>query len=267
MTLIDSHCHLDFPELAAQREELLARAKEAGVGLMVTISTRVRRFDEIRAIAEAYPHIFCSVGTHPHNAGEETDVTAEELIALSAHPKVVAIGEVGLDYHYDDSLKVEQTASFRAHIAASRETGLPLIIHSRDADEDMATILEEESAKGAFPFVLHCFSSGPELAARGLALGGYISASGVMTFKNSQGLRDTFADVPLERLLVETDAPYLSPEPVRGKVNEPARVAHTAARLAEVKGVSAAKMAEITSDNFFRLFSKVPRQALSSDAA
>ncbi len=256
MHVIDSHCHLDFPELAEDRAGVLARAAEAGVDLMVTISTRVKRFDEIRAIAEAHPNIFCSVGTHPHNADEELDVTAEELVRLSQHPKVVAIGEVGLDYHYDNAPRAAQAQGFRAHIAASRETGLPLIIHARDADEDVAAILEEESAKGAFPFVLHCFTAGEDLARRALALGGYISASGVITFKRSDELRAIFAEVPIDRLLVETDAPYLSPEPHRGKPNEPGRVVHTAAKLAEVKGVSEEEIGRITSENFFRLFSK-----------
>ncbi|MEG6509721.1 TatD family hydrolase [Methyloligella sp. 2.7D] len=268
MPVIDSHCHLDFPELAADREGVLARAQAAGVDLMVTISTRVKRFDEIRAIAEQNEQVFCSVGTHPHNADEELDVTAEDLIALAAHPKVVAIGEAGLDYHYDNAPREAQAQGFRAHIAAARETGLPLVIHARDADEDAAAILEEETAKGAFPFVLHCFTAGPELARRGLALGGYISASGVITFKRSDELRGIFADVPLDRLLVETDSPYLSPEPHRGQPNEPGRVVHTAAKLAEVKGVSEAEIGAITTENFFRLFSKVPREALrASDAA
>ena len=261
--LIDSHCHLDFPELAAEREAVLARAREAGVGLLVTISTRVKRFDEVRAIAEGSANVFCSVGTHPHNAAEELDVTAAELVRLAAHPKVVAIGEAGLDYHYDHSPRDAQEQGFRTHIAAARETGLPLVVHAREADDDIARILEEETAKGAFPFVLHCFTSGPELARRGLALGGYLSFSGVLTFKNAQALRAIAAEAPLDRLLVETDAPYLSPEPCRGRVNEPALVAHTAARLAVVRGLSPEEMARVTTENFFRLFRKVPRTALN----
>jgi TatD DNase family protein len=256
MRVVDSHCHLDFPELAEDREAVLVRAAEAGVDLMVTISTRVKRFDEILAIADAYPQIYCSVGTHPHNADEELDVTAEQLVALSRHPKVVAIGEAGLDYHYDNAPRAAQAQGFRNHIAAARETGLPLVIHARDADADMANILEEESAKGAFPFVLHCFTAGEDLARRALALGGYISASGVITFKKSDALRAIFAEVPIDRLLVETDAPYLSPEPHRGRPNEPAHVVHTAAKLAEVKGVSETEIGRITNANFFRLFSK-----------
>jgi TatD DNase family protein len=262
--IIDSHCHLDFPELKGELDAVLARARGAGVGLMVTISTWVRRFDEVLAIAAGYDEVFCSVGTHPHNAAEEPDVTAAELVKLARHQKVVAIGEAGLDYHYDNSPRSDQEKSFRTHVAAARETGLPLVIHARDADADIAHILEEESAKGAFPFVLHCFTSGPELARRGLALGGYVSFSGVVTFKKSDALRDIAREVPLDRILVETDAPYLAPEPMRGKINEPAFVVHTAARLAAVKGVSEAELARATNDNFFRLFNKVPRASLKA---
>jgi TatD DNase family protein len=267
--LIDSHCHLDFPDLAGGREAVLARAQAAGVGLMVTISTRVRRFDEVLGIAEAFDQVYCSVGTHPHHAAEEPDVTAEELIAMAQHPKVVGIGEAGLDYHYDHSPRPDQEHGFRTHIEAARATGLPLIIHAREADDDVARILEEETAKGAFPFVLHCFTSGAELARRGLALGGYVSFSGVLTFKNSEALRAIAGEVPLDRLLVETDAPYLAPEPLRGRTNEPANVVHTAKRLAAVRGVSEDELARAITANFFRLFSKVPRAALlkSSSAA
>ncbi|MGI8724177.1 MAG: TatD family hydrolase [Methyloceanibacter sp.] len=261
--LIDSHCHLDFPELATEREAVLARAREAGVGLIVTISTRVKRFDEVRAIAEGSADVFCSVGTHPHNAAEELDVTAAELVRLAAHPKVVAIGEAGLDYHYDHSPRDAQEQGFRTHIAAARETGLPLVVHAREADEDIARILDEETTKGAFPFVLHCFTSGAELARRGLALGGYLSFSGVLTFKKADALREIAAEAPLDRLLVETDAPYLSPEPLRGRTNEPSHVAHTAARLASVRGLPPEEMAAVTTENFFRLFRKVPRTALN----
>jgi TatD DNase family protein len=262
--LIDSHCHLDFPDLASDREAVLSRAQAAGVGLMVTISTRVRRFDELCAIVEAHGNVFCSVGTHPHHAAEEPDVTADELVALTRHPKVVAIGEAGLDYHYDNSPRNLQERGFRTHIAAARATGLPLVIHARDADQDVARILEEETAKGAFPFVLHCFTGGLELARRGLALGGYVSFSGVLTFKNSGALRQIARDVPLDRLLVETDAPYLAPEPLRGRTNEPANVVHTAARLAEVRELSAEEIADATTENVFRLFKKVPRGALKA---
>jgi TatD DNase family protein len=262
--IIDSHCHLDFPELKGELDAVLARARAAGVGLMVTISTRVHRFDEVLAIAEAHNDIFCSVGTHPHNAAEEVDVTVADLVKLSHHPKVVAIGEAGLDYHYDNSPRLDQEKSFRIHIAAARATRLPLVIHAREADADIARILEEESAKGAFPFVLHCFTSGPALARRGLALGGYVSFSGIVTFKKSEALRDIAREVPLDRILVETDAPYLAPEPMRGKANEPAFVVYTASRLAAVKGMSAAELAQATNDNFLRLFSKVPRASLKA---
>ncbi|TIO91175.1 MAG: TatD family deoxyribonuclease, partial [Mesorhizobium sp.] len=222
--LVDSHCHLDFPDFAEERAAIVARALAAGIGRMVTISTRVKRFQQILEIAEAFSEVYCSVGTHPHNAAEELDVTAEELVRLSDHPKVVAIGAAGLDYFYDRAPREAQAQGFRTHIAAARRTGLPLVIHSRDADGDMAAILEEETGKGAFPFILHCFSSGRRLAEVGVALGGYVSFSGILTFKNSTELRAIAADVPRERLLVETDAPYLAPIPHRGKRNEPAYV-------------------------------------------
>jgi TatD DNase family protein len=262
--LIDSHCHLDFPELSADIDGVIARARAAGVGLMVTISTRVQRFNELKAIVEAHDNVFCSIGTHPHNAAEEPDIIVEELVELARHPKVVAIGEAGLDYHYDHSPHDVQKKSFRTHIAAARETGLPLIIHARDADADIARMLEEESAKGAFPFVLHCFTSGADLAHRGLALGGYISFSGVVTFKKSHVLREIALAVPSDRLLVETDAPYLAPEPLRGKTNEPAFVVYTAARLARLRGVRDAEMAHLTTENFLKLFKKVPRSSLKA---
>lgn len=257
--LIDSHCHLDFPDFAEERAAIVARASAAGIGRMVTISTRVRRFQQIIEIADSFGEVYCSVGTHPHNAAEELDVTVEELVRLSAHPKVVAIGEAGLDYFYDHAPRDAQAQVFRTHIAAARETGLPLVIHSRDADDDMAAILEEETGKGAFPFILHCFSSKRRLAEVGVKLGGYVSFSGILTFKNSAELRAIAADVPHERLLVETDAPYLAPIPFRGKRNEPAYVAHTAKVLAETIGVGEAEIAAITTDNFFRLFTKMPR--------
>lgn len=257
--LVDSHCHLDFPDFAEERAAIVARALAAGVGRMVTISTRVRRFQQILEIAEAFEEVYCSIGTHPHNAAEELDVSADELVKLSAHPKVVAIGEAGLDYFYDRAPRDAQAQGFRTHIAAARQTGLPLVIHSRDADDDMAAILEEETGKGAFPFILHCFSSGRRLAEVGVALGGYVSFSGILTFKNSAELRAVAKDVPRDRLLVETDAPYLAPIPHRGKRNEPAYVANTAKMLAETIGVSEAEIAAITTDNVFRLFTKMPR--------
>lgn len=256
--LIDSHCHLDFPDFEEERAAVVQRALDAGVKRMVTISTRVRRFDAIKAIAEAHDPVFCSVGTHPHNAGEETGVAAADLVALAEHPKCVAIGEAGLDYFYDKSPRDAQAAGFRQHIAAARETGLPLVIHSRDADDDMAAILREETGKGAFPFILHCFSSGRALAETGIALGGYVSFSGILTFRNSQEIRDIARDLPLDRLLVETDAPYLAPPPHRGKRNEPSFVVNTARVLAECKGVSEAAVAEATTANCLRLFSKMP---------
>jgi TatD DNase family protein len=257
--LVDSHCHLDFPDFSEEREAIVARAIEAGIGRMVTISTRVKKFSQVLEIAETFDPVYCSVGTHPHNADEELDVSAEDLVRLSSHPKVVAIGEAGLDYHYDKAPREAQAQGFRTHIAAARQTGLPLVIHARAADDDMAAILKEETGKGAFPFILHCFSSGRSLAETGIALGGYVSFSGILTFTNSADLRAIAADVPHDRLLVETDAPYLAPVPFRGKRNEPSFVVQTAKVLAETMGVSEAEIAELTTDNFFRLFKKMPR--------
>lgn len=257
--LIDSHCHLDFPHLSDQLDDVLARAKNAGVETLLTICTRVRKFEQVLAIAEANDNIFCSVGTHPHNADEERDIALQEIVTLAQHPKVVAIGEAGLDYHYDNAPRDDQEKGFRTHIAAARETGLPLVIHTRDADEDTARILSEEMDKGVFTAVLHCFTAGQELAIKGVELGFYVSFSGVLTFKKSDALREIAAILPMDRVLVETDAPYLSPEPVRGRKNEPANVVHTAAKLAEVKGVSTDEIARVTTENFFALFSRVPR--------
>jgi len=263
--LVDSHCHLDFPEFAEELDAVVARAKAAGVGRIVTISTRVKRHSDIVAIAERFADVFCSVGTHPHNAHEELDVTADDLVARAHHPKVVAIGEVGLDYHYDYSPRAAQEQGFRAHVAAARTSQLPLVIHSRQADDDTARILEEEMGKGAFPAVLHCFTGGPDLARRAVALGHYVSFTGILTFKKSDDLRAIAAQLPTDRILVETDAPYLAPGRMRGKRNEPAFVVETAKVLAETRGVSYEEIARQTSDNFFRLFSKVPRAA--TDAA
>jgi len=254
--LIDSHCHLDFPELAADRTGVLARAKAAGIDGMVTISTRVKRFDEIKAIAEAHPEVWCSVGTHPHHADEELDIFAEDLIRLSAHPKCVAIGEAGLDYFYDNAPKEAQEIGLRRHIAASRTTQLPLVIHSRSADVQMAFILREEIGQGSFPFVLHCFTAGMDLARTALELGGYISFSGIITFKNAEEIREVAKMVPSDRYLVETDAPYLAPIPHRGGTNEPSYVAHTAAKVAEVRDIPLEQLGLETTENFFRLFSK-----------
>lgn len=257
--LIDSHCHLDFPDFAAELDAVVARAGAADIARMVTISTRVKRHAEVLAVAERFPNVFCSVGTHPHYAHEELDISAADLVARTRHAKVVAIGEAGLDYHYDNSPRAAQARGFRTHIAAARQTGLPLVIHSRDADDDTAQILEEEMAKGAFTAVLHCFTGGPELARRAMALGLFISFTGILTFKNSTALRAIAAELPVDRILVETDAPYLAPGRFRGKRNEPAYVIETANVLAESRGVSFATIARQTTDNFFRLFAKVPR--------
>lgn len=258
--LVDSHCHLDFPDFAEEREAIVQRARDNGVVRMVTISTRVKRFETIRAIADAHEDVFCSVGTHPHQADEELDVTADNLVRLTEGDKVVAIGEAGLDYYYDSAPREAQAEGFRRHIDAARRTGLPLVIHARDADADMAAILTEETeGKGAFPFVLHCFSSGRALAETGIALGGYVSFSGILTFKNSQAIRDIAKDLPADRILVETDAPYLAPPPYRGKRNEPAYVRNTAQVLADTRGVSLDAIGAATTQNFYRLFSKVPR--------
>ncbi|MHA1548742.1 MAG: TatD family hydrolase [Alphaproteobacteria bacterium] len=257
--LVDSHCHLDFPDFEDERDQIVERAAAAGVTTMVTICTRVRQFPAVRAIAERYKRVYCSIGTHPHNADDEPDVTAAELVRLANDPLVVAIGEAGLDYHYDNASREGQRRGLIRHIEAARETGLPLVIHARDADADMETILVEEMGKGAFPAVLHCFSSGARLAACGLELGLSLSFSGILTFKRAEELRAIAADVPMDRLLVETDAPYLAPTPYRGKRNEPAYVVQTAAVLATVKGVDGDAIAAATTDNFFKLFNKVPR--------
>jgi TatD DNase family protein len=259
--LVDSHCHLDFPDFAEERDTIVQRALDLGVVRLVTICTRVRKFDSIIGIAERYESVYASVGTHPNNAHEELDVTADDLIKLAEHPKVVAIGEAGLDYHYDYAPPEAQQQGFRTHIAAARVTDLPLVIHARSADEDMISILREESGKGAFPFILHCFSSGAELARIGVELGGYISFSGILTFRNSPEIREIAKNVPRDRLLVETDAPYLAPMPHRGKRNEPSFVTHTAAVLAETIGVSVEEIGTLTTDNVFRLFTKMPRPA------
>ncbi len=263
--LVDHHCHLDFPEFAPELDRVVARAREAGVGTLVTISTRIRKFDEVKAVAERFDDVYCSIGTHPHNAHEELDIPFEQIIEISKHPKVVAIGEAGLDYHYEHSTPEAQAEGFRRHIAAARETGLPLEIHTRDADDDTITILEEEHAKGAFPAVLHCFTGGRKLAMRALELGLYVSFSGVITFKNATALHEIARDVPLDRVLVETDAPFLAPIPFRGKRNEPAYVVRTAAALASIKGVSNDDIAQATTENFFRLYSKAKRPRAASE--
>jgi TatD DNase family protein len=264
--LIDSHCHLDFPDFSGELDAIVARAQTAGLARMVTISTRIRRHDEVLAIAERFADVFCSVGTHPHYAHEELDIGLADILARARHRKVVAIGEAGLDYHYDFSPRDAQEQGFRTHIAAARESGLPLVIHSRDADDDMARILEEEMGKGAFPAVLHCYTGGPDLARRAIAIGLSISFTGILTFKNSAALREIAASLASDRILVETDAPYLAPGPYRGKRNEPAYVVETAKVLAAARGVSFEEIARQTTDNFFRLFSKVPRPAAAAAA-
>ena len=259
--LVDSHCHLDFPDFAEDLDGVVERARAAGVGRMVTISTRVKQWAAVHAIAERFPDVYCSVGTHPHNAHEELDVTSAALVDLARGTKVVAIGEAGLDYHYDYSPRDAQEQGFRNHIAAARETGLPLVIHSREADVEMARMLEAEMGKGAFRAVLHCFTGGAELARRAIALGLYISFTGILTFKKSEDLRAIAAGLPADRILVETDAPYLAPGRYRGKRNEPAYVVETAKTLAQIRNVSVEEIARQTTENFFRLFSKVPRAA------
>jgi TatD DNase family protein len=262
--IVDSHCHLDSPDFAVELDAVVGRARAAGIERMVTISTRVHRHDEVLAVAERFADVYCSVGTHPHYAHEELEVSAADLIARTRNSKVVALGEAGLDYHYDNSPRDAQERGFRTHIAAARETGLPLVIHAREADDDVARILEEETGKGAFPAVLHCFTGGPDLARRAIALGHFISFTGILTFKNSTALRAIAAELPADRILVETDAPYLAPGRHRGKRNEPAYVIETANVLAEVRGVSFDEIARQTTDNFFRLFAKVPRPAAAA---
>lgn len=264
--LIDSHCHLDFPEFEPERDAVLARARAAGVARLVTISTRVARHEAIRALAERYPDVFFTVGTHPHQAAEEPDVPVSRLVELARHPKCVGIGEAGLDYHYDRVPRPLAERVFRTHIAAARASGLPLVIHAREADADVTSILRDEMGQGAFTAVLHCFTAGRALAETGLELGLSISFSGVLTFKGSHDLRAVARDVPLDRVLVETDAPFLAPVPFRGKRNEPGFVARTAAVLAEVKGVDVATLAEATTRNALRLFAKMPPLAVERAA-
>lgn len=256
--LVDSHCHLDFPDFAAELDQVVERARAAGVGKMLTIGTHLSRFDQVRAVAERFDDVFCTVGIHPHEAGTEAMVDADTLIGLADHPKVVGFGETGLDYYYDKSPRDRQQTSFRAHIAAARRTGLPVVIHTRDADADMAAILRDEAGKGGFPGLIHCFSSGAELAETALEIGLYISISGIVTFKKAELVQAIVATLPPDRLLVETDSPYLAPVPFRGKRNEPAYVARTAARVAELVGMEPERLAKKTSENFHRLFTKVP---------
>lgn len=262
--IVDSHCHLDFPDFAEDLPGVIARARAAGVTRMVTICTRLRNVPQVRAIAEAHDGVFFAAGTHPMSAAEEPMASVDDLVALAAHPKFVGIGETGLDYHYTADSKEVQITSLRLHIEAARRTGLPLIIHARGADDDMARILTEEHAKGAFGCVMHCFSSGPDLARAVLDLGFYLSMSGIATFPKSAELREIFRSAPQERILLETDAPYLAPVPHRGRRNEPAYTAHTAQVGAEMFGLSLADFAAVTSANFDRLF---PRAARAAKAA
>lgn len=254
--LVDSHCHLDFPDFEGQTAELIARAKTAGVGRMVTICTRLQKEPAVRAMAEAHDGLYYAAGTHPMHVAEEPLVAVEDLVALAQHPKFVGIGETGLDYHYTADSAAIQAESLRIHIEAARRTGLPLIIHSRDADDDMARILTEEHGAGAFSCVMHCYTSGPDLARAALDLGFYLSMSGIAAFPRSTAIREIFAAAPPERILVETDAPYLAPPPYRGKRNEPAHVVHTARIGAETLGLTEAEFAALTTANFDRLFSK-----------
>lgn len=259
--ITDSHCHLDFPDFAGELHEIIGRARDAGVHRMVTICTRLRNEPQVRAIAETHDGVFYAAGTHPMSAAEEPMATVDELIALARHPMFVGIGETGLDYHYTAESADVQKESLRVHIAAARETGLPLIIHSRAADEDMARILAEEHRNGAYSCVMHCYSSGPDLARATLDLGFYLSMSGIAAFPKSQELRDIFAAAPIDRILVETDAPYLAPPPHRGRRNEPAYTAHTAKVGAEIFGLDYAEFAAQTEANFERLFTKAAKAA------
>jgi TatD DNase family protein len=254
--IVDSHCHLDHFQ-GQEQDEVVARAKAAGVATMVTIGTRLgEQAATVRAIADRHDGVFATVGIHPHNAGERDAPTVAEILREADHPKVIGIGESGLDYFYDKAPRPMQAESFRAHIAAARVSGLPLVIHSRDADADMAAILEDEAGQGAFPFLLHCFSSGADLARLAVRLGGYVSFSGMLTFPKSDAIRAVAAETPADRLLVETDSPYLAPVPFRGKRCEPGYVVHTAAKLAEVRGLGIAALAELTTGNFHRLFTR-----------
>jgi TatD DNase family protein len=257
--LIDSHCHLNYPGLVEDQANVLARAREAGVAGMLGISTKRREWHDVIAIAEREPDVWATIGIHPHEADAHTDIDTARLIDAAAHPKVIGIGETGLDYYYDHSDRAQQQRSFRSHIAASRATGLPLIVHTRDAEADTAAILREEMGKGAFPGVIHCFTASRDFAEAALDLGFYISLSGIVTFKNARDLQETAKRIPADRLLIETDAPFLAPVPVRGKTCEPAFVAHTARFVAELRGVSADDLAGAAADNFFNLFGKAAR--------
>lgn len=259
--LVDSHCHLDFDAYSGELDQVIERAAAAGVGRLLTICTQLAHFERVRGIADRYPAVYCSVGVHPHEAKDEGEGTARRLLECAEHGKVVGFGETGLDFHYNHSPREAQTRVFQAHIAASRQADLPLIVHSRNADVETIEILEEGAKQGPIRGVIHCFSSGEFLAERSLALGFYLSFAGIVTFKKADELRQIAENTPLDRLLIETDAPYLAPVPVRGKRNEPAYVVHTAALLAEVRGISLAEFAAATTTNFHRLFTKVEPSA------
>ena len=256
---VDSHCHLNYKGLVEQQAEILARARESGVSAMLNISTREREWDEVIGLAEHETDVWASVGIHPHEADHHIGMDSAKLIAKSAHPRVIAIGETGLDYYYDHSDRAQQCTSFREHIKAARETGLPIIIHTRDAEADTSAILTEEMGEGAFPGVIHCFTASADFARTALNLGLYISLSGIVTFKNAKDIQDVAKWLPEDRLLVETDSPFLAPIPHRGKTGEPAFVADTARFVAQLRGVTDEILAEQTSDNFYRLFSKADR--------
>lgn len=255
--LVDTHCHLDFPDFAADLAGVVQRAHEANVKKMITISTRVASFENLQTISQNFPSVFCAVGTHPCNAKEEAEITAEEIANLAKAKKTVAIGECGLDYYHEKESAAVQKKVFLQHIQAARMASLPLVIHSRAADEDMKEILDKEMAKNPFDFILHCYSSGKELAKKGLELGGYVSFSGIVTFKNAEAIREIARSVPLDRLLVETDAPYLAPVPHRGQCNEPAFVHHVAQKIAEIKNISLGEVSSITTQNACRIFKKM----------
>lgn len=264
--LVDSHCHLDYPEFA-DLDETVRRAQDAGVGAMLSIGTELAKFPGVLAVAEAQDTIWCTVGVHPHHAGKGDMVGLEKLLKWAEHPKVIGFGETGLDYFYEHSPRAEQQDSFRIHIEAARRLQLPLIVHTRDADQDTLDILTDEMKKGAFPGLIHCFSASAAFAQAAVEMGLYISVSGIVTFKKADELRAAVKDVPLDRLLVETDAPYLAPVPFRGKPNEPAYTRHTAEKLSEIKRISYDELASATTDNFFRLFTKADRTALVTEAA
>lgn len=253
---VDSHCHLNYKGLVEQQADVLQRARAAGVSAMLNISTREREWDEVISLAEQEPDVWASVGIHPHEADAHTGIDSAKLIAKATHPRVVGIGETGLDYYYDHSDRQQQQASFREHITASRKTGLPLIVHTRDAEDDTAEILADEMGKGAFPAVIHCFTASAEFGRKALDLGLYISISGIVTFKNAKDLQDVARQIPEDRLLIETDSPFLAPVPHRGKSCEPAFVASTAHFLAELRDVSVEVLAQQSRDNFYKLFSK-----------